>query len=115
MRIARNTCIDHLRRRSAVPLSAFDTDEGGNTLTETLVDEVPLQDELLARAGDAEEVTEAMAKLSPAHREVLLLHYQNGLTFDEIGRVLETSSNTVKSRHRRALHQLQGLLRIVPI
>lgn len=114
MRIARNACVDYLRKKRHVPLSAFDSPEG-NPLVESARDEAPLPDEIFARAGDADELGEAVAKLSTPHREVLLLHYQEGLTFDEIGTVLGTPSNTVKSRHRRALHQLRGLLRIQPI
>jgi len=115
MRIARNTCVDHLRKRTAVPLSYFDTTEGGNSVTESLADESLLADELLSRTDDAEEVTRALGQLSHAQREVLVLRYEQGLTFDEIGSVLNTPANTVKSRHRRALHQLRGLLRIQPI
>ncbi len=51
--IARNTVIDFLRKRRAVSFSAFDMPEGGNALTDTLVDEMPLSEELLARALDA--------------------------------------------------------------
>lgn len=114
MRIVRNTSVDYLRKRTHVPLSYFDT-ESGNILEETVPDDAPLADELLAQKIDAKTVTKAIDRLSPPHREVMLLHYQSGLTFEEIGRVLDTPPNTVKSRHRRALHQLRGLLRILPI
>lgn len=114
MRIARNACVDYLRKRKNIPLSAFDT-EDGNAIADTLADESPDAEAEFARLGDAQEVMSAVEQLPPPQREVLLLHYQNGLTFEEIGQVLNTSPNTAKSRHRRALHRLKQMVRILPI
>jgi len=114
MRIARNACVDYLRKRKSIPLSVFDT-EDGNALTDTLADESISAEEELARLADSREVMGAVERLPEPQREVLLLHYQNGLTFEEIGEVLSASPNTVKSRHRRALHRLRQMVRILPI
>ena len=48
-----------------------------------------------------------LKKLSLPQREILLLHYGEHLTFDEIGKILGEPLNTVKSRHRRALLELR--------
>lgn len=112
MRIARNTCVDHLRKRQNIPFSDFDTDEGENALTESLTDEAPLADELVALSQDAVMLERAMKELSPRAREVLLLRYQDELSFPEVAAITGSSQNTVKSRHRRALHQLRAILRI---
>jgi len=110
LRIARNTAIDHLRKKKHVPFSAFDTEEGVNVLAETIPDSEELPDEKLAKVMDAESLTQAMQSLSPESREILLLHYTNGLTFLEIGEMLGQPQNTVKSRHHRAVLSLRKVL-----
>lgn len=114
MRIARNACVDYLRKRKNIPLSAFDTDDG-NTVADALADESLGAEEELAHLADQQAVADAVGKLPEPQREVLLLHYQQELTFEEIGMVLNASPNTVKSRHRRALHRLRQIVRILPI
>ncbi len=111
LRIARNTSIDYLRKKKHIVFSEFDTDAGQNVLTETVPDTNDLPDELFARVQDAEVVARALDTLQPKFKEVLLLHYTNHLTFDEIGLMLEESPNTVKSRHRRALQTLRVYLK----
>ncbi len=111
-RIARNTCVDHLRKHKSVPFSEFDNEEGENLLTQGLESEEPLQDETAALAQDAAMIEKGLEQLSPAHREVLLLRYQEGLSFVEVASVIGASPNTIKSRHRRALHHLRTILRI---
>ena len=110
LRIARNTAIDHLRKRKNVPFSQFDTDEGVNLLAETVADPEALPDELFASVQDAEVVRKAVDRLAPEAREILLLHYTNGLTFLEIGETLGEPQNTVKSRHHRAILNLRKML-----
>jgi RNA polymerase sigma factor (sigma-70 family) len=113
LRIARNTAIDFLRKKKHVPFSQFES-EGVNVLTETVADDEESPEESLARAGDSREITAALERLSPKHREVLLLYYTNDSTFEEIGAVLGESPNTIKSRHRRALRALAGEVKIPP-
>ena len=109
LRIARNTAIDFLRKRKNVPFSQFES-EGVNVLAETISDESESPEEALAREGDAAEVMAALVTLAPRHREVLLLYYTNQGTFEEIGQMLGEPSNTVKSRHRRAIQALREAL-----
>lgn len=110
LRIARNSAIDYLRKKKHVPMSYFENESGQNVLAETVPDTEVLPDELLARAQDAEALSTALEQLSPRAREVLLLHYANGLTFLEIGDMLNEPQNTVKSRHHRALQALREVL-----
>ena len=109
MRIARNTAIDHMRKKKSVPMSYFDT-EDGNALEDSLEDTTPLPDELFMRGQNEEQVTRALEALKAPQREVLLLHYMSGLTFEEVGAALEKPPNTVKSIHRRALAALRRIL-----
>ena len=108
--IAKNSCIDFLKKKRAIPFSEFENKEGENTLTETLADPSPLPDELLERAGVAQMLTSAMEILSPKYRMVLFLRYNDHFNFREIAESLDEPLNTVKSRHRRALIMLKKLL-----
>ncbi len=109
MRIAHNTAIDYLRKKKQVPFSSFDVEEK-NVLAETVPDPALLAEEALIQAEDAQTLQAAIQQLPAPQREVLLLHYTNHLTFEEIGTLLHASINTVKSRHFRALITLRKLL-----
>jgi RNA polymerase sigma-70 factor (ECF subfamily) len=110
LRITRNTVIDFLRKRKNLIISHFEDEEGQNPLIDTITDESKLPDELFADKEDVETLTRAVDQLTLKHREVLTLHYTNGLTFEEISNVLEEPQNTVKSRHHRALLTLRKLM-----
>lgn len=110
--ITRNTAIDLMRKRKSLAFSVFENDEGENALTESLTDIEPLPDEIFAKAEEKGLLENALIGLSPASRETLLLYYGENLTFDEIGKILGKSINTVKSRHRRALIELRKLLSV---
>lgn len=109
-RIARNTSIDWLKKKRHIAFSAFETEEGGNALAETLVDPSPLPDELAERENISEMLSGAMEKLSFNYCLVLILHYQHSYTFREIAEILKESIDTVKTRHRRAIAALRKLL-----
>jgi RNA polymerase sigma-70 factor (ECF subfamily) len=47
---------------------------------------------------DAEQVHLGLSRLSPAHREVLMLYFLEDFSLDEMGQVLGIPSGTVKSR-----------------
>jgi RNA polymerase sigma factor (sigma-70 family) len=65
---------------------------------------------LFADKEDVEFLAQAVEQLTLKHREILTLHYTNGLTFEEISSILEEPQNTVKSRHHRALLTLRKLM-----
>jgi RNA polymerase sigma-70 factor (ECF subfamily) len=106
--IARNTCTDYLRKKKSVPFSALSADED-LPFEETLADSEPLPEKSLERIEDSELLEQFLAELPPDYRIVLVLHYQEEMTFDEIGKVLNKPLNTVKSHHRRALEMLRKL------
>lgn len=108
--IARNTAIDLLRKKNNLAFSDFENDDGNNSFAESLADSEPLPDEIFARAEEKAFLDNVLSGLSPSHRETLLLYYTEHLTFDDIGKILGKSLNTVKSRHRRAVIELRKLL-----
>src|SRR3989344_5756774 len=108
--ITRNTAIDWLRQKKELTFSSFETARGENVLVDTLVDEQPLPDELVARAENTRYVEALLMQINPQYREVLRLRHSSNLTFEEIGEILRKPLHTVKSQHRRALVALQRLL-----
>ncbi len=102
-RIARNTCLDHLRRarlRRFIGLSDAPEPRAAAT-PETL-----LQDEERYQA-----LREAVAALPRKLREVLVLREYGGLGYQEIADVLVIELGTVMSRLHRARAQLVRQLR----
>ncbi|HEY1378417.1 MAG TPA: sigma-70 family RNA polymerase sigma factor [Gemmataceae bacterium] len=64
----------------------------------------------LLRQELRERVRAALARLSPADREVLVLRYLEQLPTADIAAVLAVGEGAVKMRHRRALDRLSRLL-----
>jgi len=56
-----------------------------------------------------EQLSGAMARLPYDQREVIMLHFQAGMTFGAIARSLGISANTAKSRYRYGMHKLRNL------
>jgi len=108
--IAKNSCIDALKKKKIIPFSEFEDEAGRNILLETLVDTAPLPNELFEKKDITKILTSAIEKLSPQYRMVLVLRYNDHFTFREIAEVLSEPLHTVKSRHRRALIHLKKLL-----
>jgi RNA polymerase sigma-70 factor (ECF subfamily) len=56
------------------------------------------------------QLSHAMAQLPYEQREVIMLHFQAGMTFKTIAKSLDVSVNTAKSRYRYGLDKLRLLL-----
>ena len=60
---------------------------------------------------DAGELERLIEGATPASRAVLLLHYQEDLTIDEVAAVLDVPAGTVKSRLAYGLQRLRDTLK----
>ena len=110
--IALNLCRDELRkikRRGECPLDVLE--ESG----EGAIDALPAEEESPATRAETNEraglVRQALARLAPHYREVVVLRHYEQLKFREIGEVLGIPEGTVKSRMAEALTQLNLFLR----
>lgn len=111
--ITHTTAIDHLRKKRAFPFSLLaykDTDGVETPFAESLPTEDPSPEDLAIINEASSRLQGALTQLPAKAQEVLFLHYNEGLTFDEIGIVLGEPLHTVKSRHRRALIALRAIL-----
>lgn len=103
-RIAANAAIDLLRRRRTVQFEPLD-----DTFEAVHPGAGP---ERQAQANQEVRALEAaLARLTPEHREVLLLREVEDMSYEEIGRVLSLTEGTVKSRLARARAALIELSR----
>jgi RNA polymerase sigma-70 factor (ECF subfamily) len=101
--IAKNTSIDWLKRKKAVPFSNFENEKGENSLINKLADFIlPPKEPLLGMA---------MEKLPSKYRTTLSLRYNDHFTFREIAESLGESIDTIKTRHRRGIATLRKLLK----
>jgi RNA polymerase sigma-70 factor (ECF subfamily) len=69
-------------------------------------------DEATFTFDERREVIEALAKLTPDHREVVVLRFYHDLKLEEIAEVTGAPLGTVKSRLFHALKQLKGFLAV---
>jgi RNA polymerase sigma-70 factor (ECF subfamily) len=107
--IAHNTIIDHYRKKKNYNFSDLESGDNDIPFEEGIVDVEPLQDELFMRSEELERLEKCLDKLTPMYREIVVLHYMNEMTFDEIAKLLSRSLNTVKSQHRRAVARIRQM------
>lgn len=111
-RVARNKCIDLLRRKRALPFSALGNDgDDGPAVEESIPDGDPLPEELAERADLQRMLHEAIGGLPLKYRTVVTLRYVADLTFGEIGDSLGLPENTVKTQFQRAKAMLRERLK----
>ena len=97
--IAHNRCRLHFRAERQEPVSVRlvpSEEPAGASPEKPLIDRQVLQ--------------QALNRLSPEHREVVLLHAGDGLTYDEAATVLGIPAGTVKSRLHHAFAQMRRAL-----
>jgi RNA polymerase sigma-70 factor (ECF subfamily) len=114
-RIAVNLCIDYQRRETKLQQASLEPRAGepGEDRLATLPD-ASGEGDPYRRTRDAEiarGLRRAIAELTPEHRAVILLREVDGLSYEEISRVLECPKGTVMSRLHYARRQLQERLR----
>jgi RNA polymerase sigma-70 factor (ECF subfamily) len=116
-RIAFNLAIDYQRREWRKPVlegaRSGDEDAPGEDPIERARSEDPAADPFEA-AKDAElrrRMREAIDELTPDHKAVILLRELEGLSYEEISRVMQCSKGTVMSRLHYARKKLQARLK----
>jgi RNA polymerase sigma-70 factor (ECF subfamily) len=98
-RVATNLALQHLRRRSARVGSAIPLDEAWG----------PLASDPGQRLVERDLVRETLLELTPKARALLILREVNGLSAEEVGKVLKMSREAVKVGLWRARTQFRDL------
>lgn len=111
-RVATNTCLDELkksRRHSHTSLNA-EIDTGEGELTVEVEDTSPTPEQATETKELRDMVAQAIVKLSPEHRTVIVLRDIRGFSYEEIAEILKCGAGTVKSRINRARASLKKVL-----
>lgn len=114
-RIAHNVVYDWVRKRkieSAGELNdeIFDRDKIDSS-AKTAPAFIESPDDALLNTELRGKIEEALAKLSPEHREAVVLKDVQGLSYKEIAEVMDCTLGTVMSRLFYARQKLQALLK----
>lgn len=105
-RIAHNAFVNEIRKTSRRPLLPFDFDE----LVSHAVYEDPAQEER-EKTEMSTMLNSSMDKISPKYKEVLILHYMEGLSYKDIADIIQVPIGTVGIRLKRAKEALRAQVR----
>lgn len=111
--VARNRCLDELRRKRVIHFSELQTPSEDDELSPLAIipDNSPLPEDVAERHDLQEILQEAIASLPPKFRAVVLLRYTAQLSFSEIGRALQMPEATAKTYFQRAKPLLRATLK----
>jgi RNA polymerase sigma-70 factor (ECF subfamily) len=107
-RIAFNTAISLKRKKR--PAVSLETHKGETGIDPDDPSEYVKPGAALERTEDERQLADAIARLSPEHREVLLLKDIEGLKYEDIAELLTVPIGTIRSRLHRARLELRDLL-----
>jgi RNA polymerase sigma factor (sigma-70 family) len=114
-RVARNRCLDELRRRrrtAEVPFSILEGEDGEDGLSplEAIADPSLSPEEVTESIEMHAALQVAIVSLPPKFRSILHLRCFRQLTFSEIGQALNMPESTVKTYFYRSLPRLRTAL-----
>lgn len=105
--IARNLVVDFYRKRGTPPESLEAQGEDEIVIADR--SDLTLEEKMMLKS-DMEEVEEALRRLKDVFREIIVLHYLNGLTLLEVSEVVQKSPGAVRVILHRGLKTLKELL-----
>jgi RNA polymerase sigma-70 factor (ECF subfamily) len=109
MSIGHNVAIDYLRKRNPASLDEMQDPEEGTPFEPP--DTGPSPFEQAATRQQHEMFDEALERVPPLFREVLVLRFQEQMKLEEIAKLIRIPVATVKTRIYRGVNALRPLLR----
>lgn len=111
--VAKNLCLNELRRRSRHPACSLDreSDDGTEPFQQIPDRRLSSADEMAQSAELVEKVDSAIGALPEKQRTALLLCREGELSYEEIATVLSLSVQATKSLIHRARESLKGRLK----
>ncbi len=106
-RITRNETMSHFRKQKNRPKAVVD--ESGLFVFETLLDDLDIAEEMDTHLR-SQAVQEALGKLRPEYRDVVVLRFFEEKNYDEIADILHIPSGTVATYIARGKVQLRDIL-----
>jgi RNA polymerase sigma factor (sigma-70 family) len=108
LRVTRNACFDHLRRRRWQ--RRFTTVDPGDPPPDT-ASRAPGPEVLAAASELGRRLLESLARLGEPHRSIVILRHVEGLSCREIGEVVDMTEGSVRVALHRARRRLRDQLR----
>jgi len=110
-RIAKNNCIDHLRKNRKDNESKANPHEAEiGIAAHELANQLPSPEQLLINQQETLQLREIVETLHPKYKDIIKLHYFSELSCDEIAQHLDLPEGTVKVRLFRARELLFNLM-----
>ena len=112
-RIAKNNCIDHLRRKKKEESNAGDpegNDLGIHSATTEIPSQLPGPEQLLINRQETILLRKIVQGLKPNYKAIIEMHYFKELSCEEIAQQLKLPESTVKVRLFRARELLYNIL-----
>ncbi|HZQ62098.1 MAG TPA: sigma-70 family RNA polymerase sigma factor [Casimicrobiaceae bacterium] len=108
--IARNRCLDQLRKREleTVPITRDDDNDGEVEMEFAADDPTPM--EMLLNGAESRSVRECVDTLEGGQKQAIALAFYQGLTHAELAQQLRQPLGTIKSWVRRGLERLRQCL-----
>lgn len=99
-KIARNTVVDHYKKKKAVPISRIKNSENLAATNDDLSSSIDTKIQ-------SERLKVAIESLSEDQQEVIILKYMNDLTNEEIAQVTDKTNQAVRAACYRGLVELK--------
>lgn len=114
-RVTMNTALDALRKKkSRKEKDTYSLDERMEVNKDSDIhlrtSQADMPEDVLLRQERKDALEDALQELKEDHRSVIVLREIQGLSYQEIAEVLETSEGTVKSRINRGRKKLKEIL-----
>jgi RNA polymerase sigma-70 factor (ECF subfamily) len=109
-RIMTNAHIDQMRRRGRLKTTSMDQAGSDGATSWDLPDPQPTADRQMLDGMVDEHLQDALDTMNSEFRTAVLLADVEGMAYEEIADVMQTSVGTVRSRIHRGRRQLRGFL-----
>ena len=110
-RIATNACLDYLKKKRVDVAFSLNQTIGEDEFTPEMADETaPEPQAELDRKEVQEQIGDAIGQLSEKYREAIILRELEGLSYEEIAEITESSLGATKTRIKRGRERLREIL-----
>ena len=111
-RIAKNNCIDYIRRNKKDNDNMVNQLEAGSGIVaHELANQLPSPEQLMINRQETALLREIVETLHPKYKDIIKLHYFKELSCEEIAIRLDLPEGTVKVRLFRARELLHNIMR----
>lgn len=110
-RIAKNNCIDYIRRNKKETDNMVNQLEAGvGIVAHELANQLPSPEQLMINRQETRLLREIVESLHPKYKDIIKLHYFKELSCEEIATQLDLPEGTVKVRLFRARELLYNIM-----